>query len=191
MRDNFLPQEVQGLRLGQAAGAPLRSFLWPVVWAALFGIACSFWAHLHIYYQYGIATAKVRPWLSTMGLGQANATSNLLATRTPRNGAGLIAAAFGMAAVIGCSLLRLRYPWWPLHPLGYALATAMSLDYMWCPFLVAWLAKTLTVRYGGIKAYRAALPFFLGLILGDYVVPTLWGTWGMISGQQQYMAFPH
>ncbi len=191
MRDNPLPHQVQGLKLGQSTQAPLRAFLWPLIWASLFGIVCAFWAHLHIFYIYGLATAKVRPWLSGMGLEQANATSNLLSTPTPRDTSGLLAAGFGLAAVIACSLLRLRCAWWPFHPLGYALAVTPSMDYMWCPFLVAWLAKYLTVRYGGIKMYRALLPFFLGLTLGDYVVPTMWGTWGMISGQQQYMAFPH
>jgi hypothetical protein len=48
-----------------------------------------------------------------------------------------------------------------------------------------------TLRYGGIQLYRRFLPFFLGLILGDYVVPSLWGLGGMLTGNQQYMAFPH
>jgi hypothetical protein len=96
-----------------------------------------------------------------------------------------------MALAITISRLRLGLAWWPFHPLGYALATTDSMDYMWCPFFVAWLAKYFTVRYGGIKAYRISLPFFLGLILGDYVVPALWGLWGMATGHQQYMAFPH
>ena len=191
MRDNPMPQQIQGAKLGQSGGAPLRSFLWPVVWASLFGILCAFWAHLHIYYIYGAATAKVRPWLAGMGLQQANATANLLATRTPRDTTGFVAAGFGMIAVIACSQLRLGCSWWPFHPLGYALATTNSMDYMWCPFLIAWLAKSVTVRYGGLRAYRTALPFFLGLMLGDYVVPTIWGMWGMVTGQQQYMAFPH
>ena len=191
MRDNPLPQMMQAMKLGNSSGAPLRAFFWPLVWASLFGTVCAFWAHLHIYYEYGAATAKVRPWLASMGLQQANSTANLLATRTSRDAAGFIAAGCGLAAVIACSQLRLRYAWWPFHPLGYALATTNSLDYMWFPFFIAWLIKSLVVRYGGIKMYRATLPFFLGLTLGDYVVPTLWGVWGMISGQQQYMAFPH
>ncbi len=191
MRDNPLPQMTQAMKLGSSSGAPLRAFFWPLVWASLFGTLCAFWAHLHIYYEYGAATAKVRPWLASMGLQQANSTANLLATRTPRDAAGFLAAGFGLAAVIACSQLRLRYAWWPFHPLGYALATTNSLDYMWFPFFIAWLVKSLVVRYGSIKMYRATLPFFLGLTLGDYVVPTLWGVWGMISGQQQYMAFPH
>jgi hypothetical protein len=87
--------------------------------------------------------------------------------------------------------MRQQFPWWPIHPLGYALALTNSMEYMWCPFFIAWLAKWITLRYGGIRAYRAALPFFLGLILGDYIVPTLWGIFGMITDGQQYMAFPH
>jgi hypothetical protein len=66
-----------------------------------------------------------------------------------------------------------------------------TMEYMWCPFLIAWALKTITLRYAGIGGYRKLLPFFLGLILGDYVIPTLWGIFGMASGYQMYMVFPH
>lgn len=72
-----------------------------------------------------------------------------------------------------------------------ALAGTPSMEYMWCPFLIAWAAKSLVIRYGGVKIYRQAVPLALGLILGDYIVPTLWGIWGMIERTQVYMAFPH
>jgi hypothetical protein len=65
------------------------------------------------------------------------------------------------------------------------------MEYMWCPFLIAWAAKTAILRYGGVRIYRQAVPFFLGLILGDYIVPTLWGVWGTVAHTQVYMSFPH
>jgi hypothetical protein len=65
------------------------------------------------------------------------------------------------------------------------------MDYMWMPFLIAWVIKAAVLRYGGMRLYRASLPFFLGLILGDYVVPALWAVYGAASGQQMYLAFPH
>ncbi len=191
MRDNPLPQQMQGMKLGHATGVCARRFLWPLVWASLFGILCAFWAHLHIYYIYGASSAKVRPWLASLGLAQFREVSALLSTPTPQDTTGLVAAGFGLVLALLLWRLRLQFSWWPLHPLGYALAVTPSMDYMWCPFFLAWLAKYLTVRYGGIKAYRRALPFFLGLILGDYVVPSLWGMWGMLTHQQQYMVFPH
>jgi hypothetical protein len=42
-----------------------------------------------------------------------------------------------------------------------------------------------------MRLYRACIPFALGLILGDYVVPVLWSLWGMAIGQSMYMSFPH
>jgi hypothetical protein len=191
MRDNPMPQQMQSLRLGQSGGLSSRAFFWPLLWAALFGTVCAFWAHLHIYYAYGASTAKVRPYLASIGPSQTSQTAALLKLPTSRDTAGLIAAGMGLLLAILFSRLRLQLAWWPFHPLGYALATTQSMDYMWCPFFVAWLAKYLTLRYGGIRAYRTALPFFLGLILGDYIVPAIWGLWGMLTKQQLYLVFPH
>ncbi|HLK55793.1 MAG TPA: DUF6785 family protein, partial [Chthonomonadaceae bacterium] len=191
MRDNPMPQQAQSIKAGQAAGISPRRFLGPLVWAMAFGVLCAFWAHLHIYYTYGAASAKVRPALMNGATGPARQTASLLASPTKQDFAGLMGAFVGLLIVLLFSYLRQRFVWWPFHPLGYAIATTSSMDYMWCPFFLAWLAKTLTIRYGGIKAYRRFLPFFLGLILGDYVVPTLWGVYGMLTGTQQYMVFPH
>ena len=35
------------------------------------------------------------------------------------------------------------------------------------------------------------MPFFLGLILGDYVVPALWFALGALIHTQMYLSFPH
>ena len=191
MRDNPMPQQAQSLKMGQGTGLSARSFLAPLVWASLLGIFCAFWAHLHIYYAFGAASAKVRPALMGGATSGARMAESLLASPTKQDIPGIVGAAFGTFLVVALTTLRLRLTWWPIHPLGYALATTGSMDYMWFPFFLAWLAKWLTLRYGGIRAFRACLPFFLGLILGDYVVPTLWGVWGMLSNTQQYMVFPH
>jgi hypothetical protein len=191
MRDNPMAQQMQGARLASAGAASPRAFLGPLVWAAGFGILCAFWAHLHVYYIYGAATGKVRAYLASLGMAPVGHAVSMLKSPTPRDVDGMVGAGAGALIAIGFTILRQRASWWPLHPLGYALATTSSMDYMWFPFFLAWLAKTVTLRYGGIRAYRAALPFFLGLILGDYVVPSLWGIGGMLTNTQQYMAFPH
>jgi hypothetical protein len=33
--------------------------------------------------------------------------------------------------------------------------------------VIAWGAKALLLRYGGLRTHRRALPFFLGLIVGS------------------------
>jgi hypothetical protein len=191
MRDNPMPHQMEGLKLSQQGGFSPRAFLAPLIFASLAGIVLAFWAHLDIYYTYGAATAKVRPALQSGATGPAKMATSMIVTPTIQDLPGISAAFGGGLIAIGLSLLRQQLPWWPLHPLGYALATTQSMEYMWCPFFLAWLAKKLTLQYGGIKAYRAALPFFLGLILGDYIVPTVWGIFGTLTGYQQYMVFPH
>ena len=191
MRDNPMPQQAQSLKMGHSAKMSARAFLMPLVWASLFGIFCAFWAHLHIYYAFGAASAKVRPALVSGAPSAARMAEAVIASPTKQDFPGIMGAFFGLLLVLALTALRLRFAWWPVHPLGYALATTGSMDYMWFPFFLAWLAKWLTLRYGGIRAFRAFLPFFLGLILGDYVVPTLWSLFGMFTDTQQYMAFPH
>ena len=64
--------------------------------------------------------------------------------------------------------LRTRLLWFPLHPLGYALSGCWTMMVFWFPCFVAWLCKVLILRYGGMKLYARARPFFLGLVLGEF-----------------------
>lgn len=191
MRDNPMAHQMEAMKMGQGSEIRPRTFLAPLLWACLFGILCAFWAHLDIYYRFGAATAKVRPALANGATGPFRTAVSMITTPTRQDIPGMTAAFVGMLIAIGLSVARQQFPWWPFHPLGYALAMTQSMDYMWFPFFLAWLAKRTTLRYGGIKAYRAALPFFLGLILGDYVVPAIWGLFGLTTNTQQYMSFPH
>lgn len=191
MRDNPMPHQAMSLKLGQTSSLTARQFLWPLVWAIAFGIFCAFWAHLHIYYTYGAASAKVRPALMNSASAPFAKAANLLSLPTKQDTAGMTAAVVGLLITAALGYLRQRFTGWPIHPLGYAIATTQSMDYMWFPFFLAWFLKSLVLRYGGVKMYRLTLPLFLGLILGDYVVPALWGVYGMLTGTQQYMSFPH
>ena len=41
------------------------------------------------------------------------------------------------------------------------------------------------------RLYRALLPFFLGVLLGDFLVPMGWAVLGLVTGQQMYLSYPH
>ena len=45
------------------------------------------------------------------------------------------------------------------------------------------------LRYGGLKSYRRSLPFFLGLVLGDYVTGALWSLIGVFGNVPAYGIF--
>ena len=102
-------------------------------------------------------------------------------------GKGEAPAGFILTVVL--SLLRTSFVWWPFHPAGYALALSYAMEYFWLPVMIAWLLKFLIVRYGGVKMYRAAIPFFLGLILGDYTMGSLWAIVGPLLGIPTYKIY--
>jgi hypothetical protein len=154
MRDNPLPQQMQAMKIGQGTeGRELsaRAFLGPLVWASLLGIFLAFWAHLDLYYVFGAATAKVRPALAGSATNASRLAVTMITTPTFQDLPGLGAVSVGALIAVGLSVARQMLPWWPLHPLGYALSTTSSMEYMWCPFLIAWVAKRVTLKYGGIK----------------------------------------
>ena len=160
--------------------------------AAVVGILGGFWALYHIYFQYGLGSAKVREWPSRSVARIPFLTlQQWIEMPQGRDLPTLLAMGVGAAVMAGLVALRQRVLWWPIHPIGYAMAGNWSMQELWCPFLVAWLLKGLVLRYGGMGFYRRVLPYFLGLILGDYIVPLLWAIAGVITGQQMYLAYPH
>jgi hypothetical protein len=76
--------------------------------------------------------------------------------------------------------------WWPLHPIGYAVSSSLSMHILWIPMLVAWIIKGLVLRYGGLRLYRQGIPFFLGLILGEFVIGGGWSVIGTVTGLTTY-----
>jgi hypothetical protein len=80
----------------------------------------------------------------------------------------------GMAATAFLVWGRSNLGWFPFHPLGYALCSSWTMIVFWFSALIAWGVKWLILRYGGMKLYRQARPFFLGMILGEFTAALLW-----------------
>jgi hypothetical protein len=81
---------------------------------------------------------------------------------------------FGFVLVSVLSALRLRFAWWPLHPIGYLMLYTYPGTHLWLSIFLGWLAKNLILRFGGPKLYTDAKPFFLGLIVGESAAAAFW-----------------
>lgn len=82
--------------------------------------------------------------------------------------------ALGATAMWLLTTAQYRLTWWPFHPLGFAIGPTQPMQDLWFSVFLGWVAKSVTLRYGGYKAYRAALPAFLGIILGQALGCTAW-----------------
>ncbi|MDP7237588.1 MAG: hypothetical protein QGI34_12735, partial [Candidatus Latescibacteria bacterium] len=55
----------------------------------------------------------------------------------------------------------------PFHPIGMAIGDVGSVvRNAFLPLFLAWLIQILLVRFGGVRLYQAAQPFFLGMLVG-------------------------
>jgi len=82
--------------------------------------------------------------------------------------------AIGIVLTLFLSIMRARFWWWPFYPIGYALCGSWTMIVFWFPLTLAWIIKTLLLRYAGMDAYRKGRPFFLGMILGEFFMAVLW-----------------
>ena len=82
--------------------------------------------------------------------------------------------------------LRQKVTWFPLHPLGYAVANSWGMQQLWMPIMIGSLCKIISLRLGGLSFYRKAVPFFLGLILGEMIVGSAWTLIGIAMGVRIY-----
>jgi hypothetical protein len=190
MRCCPMPVTVEGMKMAQATHIRQRTMTIVMLAAIVAGIAIGFWACLAVWYHFGAESAKVEMWRTNMGKAPFDRLTNYLKNPMKPDVPAISAMTFGACFTFFLTIMRTKFFWFPFHPAGYVLANTGTLYWLWFPFFIAWTLKTLIIRYGGIKGYRAALPFFLGLVLGDYTISSLWALAGSVLGIRMYRCFP-
>jgi hypothetical protein len=75
----------------------------------------------------------------------------------------------GFIVTVLLYFLRMRFVWWPLHPMGFLISGAAREVWTgaWTSFLGAWALKFITLRIGGSKAYEEyGIPTAAGVLAG-------------------------
>ncbi len=187
---NPMPESLEAFKMSERRNINLRHTSIAILLATAIGLVVSFWFLLDAFYRHGHDSAHFHPhslWYGRMAYGQLENWLNY-----PREADGpalaFMAGGFGLTAVL--MFLRTRFLWWPLHPLGYVTADSWGMFNLWSCIFVAWVIKTVILRYGGLGSYRRAVPFFLGVALGDYIVGFIWSILSIVTNYPLYNFFP-
>jgi hypothetical protein len=158
--------------------AVLPAFALGVVGALIFAGVLQIW----LPYTRGAITLYSYPY-------QGNSLMGFIDYQSSMSGGALQAdwrapTFFGVGVIftVFLSYMRSTLYWWPLHPLGYALCGSWSMIVFWFSCFVAWLAKVLILRYGGLKLYIRVRPWFLGMILGEFGMAVVWALISALTG---------
>ena len=175
-----MPHQLEGFKLAEQSKMNCKRLFFPMLLATFFGTFFAFFFFYYVRYKYG-----------TGGYGGFEAFRRLqqfLYYHPGRENSAVFLMGVGFAVVFVLTILRMRFIWWPLYPVAYPLASSLNwtMGWMWFCILISWAAKSLILKYGGLKAYRKAIPFFIGLVLGDYMVGGFWNIIGVLFHKSTY-----
>ena len=181
-RGHPMPHQLEAFKLAEVTRSNLRGWYWGMVFVGVIGSLSAFWAMLHLNYDYG-ALSKSR---GTFGAESYTKLANWLQMPTEANTSAALAVGVGLVVSFFLQWMRTQLPWWPFHPLGFAVSGSWQMNLVWMPLMIAWVLKVLILRYGGLKLYRRSLPFFFGLILGEFTVAGVANILGILYNMPTY-----
>ncbi len=178
-----MPNQLEGFKLAERAKINAKQLLWVMWLASVIGLLVGFTSFLHAGYRYG----SLGTW---RGQEAFSDLQRWLTYPSETDWTNLSFFGFGIALTFITLAMRLRFIWWQFHPLAYPLTGSWGFGHIWFPVFIAWVIKALLIRHGGLGGYRRALPLFLGMMLGEFVMGSIWAISGLLLGQQMY-SFKH
>ncbi len=202
-----MPFSIQALKLADLGGVrPGRMGLWCVLCLILcVAVALPmtiYWQHDQGLLRASAGWARYTPRLpfdQAMIMKEQLAAVGLLEQSETVRGLGRLARAkptpaFVTAFTIGLGLtlltasLRLRFPWWPLHPLAFFFLNSHQGQMVAFSMLIGWAVKAAVCRYGGEALYRKGKPFMVGVIAGEMLAGTvpilIGGAYYLLTGER-------
>ena len=187
-RTQQMPHQLEAFKISEQANIKKRRMFFAILIATAIGVFLGFWAQLHLYYKFGAASGYFR---RSLGYGRwfFGQLKDWIYYPTNTDWMGVLFMGVGFSVMALLTYLRTRFFWLPLHPLGYVMAFRENRD-LWMPILICLVLKWLILRFGGIRSYRRAVPFFLGLVLGEFLMGCIWGIFGVVFNTTIYQFYP-
>ena len=163
-----------GLKLANEwLGRRKRGLFWAMLVAILVSFVGSVWIVMKLSYTYG--GVNMNQWFFIGGaVYPFNFIARYLNNPTTADWGGWAWTGLGAGVMALLMLARHRFLWWPIHPLGFPISTIWMTNYISFSVFLAWLIKSVVLKYGGPRLYQKTRPFFLGLILGQFFCAGLW-----------------
>jgi hypothetical protein len=146
----------------------------------LLGIAADFLVTVNLGYQTGAFNFRAWPF-SSAGRFACDLTASQMRSPFDTSWERLVVFCLGAGVMAFLTLLHYRFPRWPLHPIGFPIASTWTAQLAFPSIFIVWGIKAILLKVGGVSLYRKFQPFFLGILVGyalgvtlSFVVDAIW-----------------
>ena len=160
-----------GLKLAESVKGSKTRLFWGLMIALAASLLASLWTTLELAYSNGAVNLPLLQLAGGHCWPQIGGTANAMPEANLR---GWLFRGIGGAFEFLLMWGQHRWHWWPLHPIGFAVAFGWLTSSVWFSALIAWILKAIILHVGGGKLFRTLKPFFLGLILGEVLTAGAW-----------------
>ncbi len=188
LRESLMPSLLHGRKLshGKIPGLLIFSGLFFTILASL---VASILAIMALYYRYGTRELQIE-WASRTTLTVFENVHRLMTAPVEPGGWITFFAIAGAIIMLILVICYHRFYWWPIHPLGYLTAYSSAMRILWVSFFIGWACNALCMRYGGVSLFKKVQFFFIGLIIGDFLMGGGWAIVGLFT-DSGYQVLPN
>ncbi len=167
IKAHFISSAAHAAKLADAIKLRKKEVLLAICIALAVSICVSVWYTLSMGYQHG--AYNYGRWMFRGGatIPYENSVADMI-NPYGTDWRRLLFLGIGAVVMGGLTFMRYRFVWWPIHSLGYTVASTLPIQQTAFSIFLAWIVKSIIIKMGGISLYRKMLPFFLGIVLGHF-----------------------
>ena len=176
----FMSPLVHAVRLADLIRKHRRRLVPALVLVVLIGIVADIGHAIRLGYRHGAFNFNSWPF-SSAGAFAFNLTASQMRSPFDTSWERLAVFGIGGGAMALLTFLHYRFPWWPLHPIGFPIAFAWTTQLSVFSIFIVWGIKAVLLKVGGVSLYRKWQPFFLGTLAGyalavalSFAVDVIW-----------------
>jgi len=188
LRESLMPSLLHARHLQQDKRPALMLFSCLAI-TIVISMVTSVLAMLLLCYRFGIRELQL-DWATRTTLSVYENIYRLTTSPPTTGGWVFIFAIAGTVVMLLLVFCYHRLYWWPIHPIGYLTAYSSAMRILWVSFFIGWACNALCMRYGGIIFFRKLQFFFIGLIIGDFLMGGGWAFIGLFA-DTSYQVLPN
>ncbi len=188
LRESLMPSLLHTRKVTDKTANNNRIFLF-IMLILVAGIVVSFLAMLLLCYKFGVRELEL-DWATRTTVAVYDDVYSLIESPVEPSKWITIFTLTGAAVMAILVICYHRFYWWPIHPIGYLTAYSSAMRILWFSFFVGWLCNALCMRYGGVGLFKRLRNFFIGLIIGDFLMAGSWAIYGLFS-YSSYLVLPN